>query len=100
MTSQLQPLLFKVYRNAVKIKSIYLPPNKGPLTHQDICVEIRKNADHDVIFFDSKTNLIETEERLMGVLHSIEKCTDVKLLTRVIKNGGFVEYIKQLEGDL
>lgn len=93
-----QPMLFSVYRDEDKIKSIRLIGSGGNLTQKEIRNYIT-NPTQDFYFFDSKTKAIETEERLIGVLHSVEKCDDVKLLTRIIKNGGFVEYIKKLEGE-
>lgn len=92
-----QPILFKVYRNGSKIKRICVDGDGSNMTQLERYWKI-KNSDLDIVFFDHRTNLIETDKRLLDLLISVEKCNDTKLLNRIIKNGGFIEYIQKLEG--
>lgn len=94
-----------IYRTAGKIKGRYLraPDGYAACTNDEIFDCIRQFDHLDVIAINPKTKEDITYDTLINVLHSVEmddinQTKDTKLLSRIIRNGGFINYINKLEG--
>lgn len=91
-------LTFKVYKNGNRLKSLICAEiGCFHLTHLDIFREIRLHENDDFIFINNSTKEDVTFEFLMKVFKMVEpRNGDIKLLNRIIKNGGFLNYIKNM----
>lgn len=94
-------ITIKVRRDAHrKLKGMYL--GGICLKYEDCFEEIRSSPNEDFEFIDITNGEDVTYSRLMCILKSQEHLPShtnnpTSLLTRIIKGGGFIEYIKTLE---
>lgn len=95
---------FRLYYNGSKSKSQHVFIDGGsalPCTNVEALEIIREHPDTDFRFLDWNNQKRDvTCERLLASLKTIElnKCSnDVELLNRIIRNGGFVEYLTRME---
>lgn len=93
----MEKLIFKVYINGNKWKSIKL--NNISINLPSIYNLIRK---YDYEFIDVNKHQDLTDKFLIALLKEKEQKIkhDPKFLNRIIRGGGFINYIKQLEGSL
>ena len=90
-----------VYKSGNKTKSMHCwsPDGYSAVANKDIFDIIREYPKEDFIFIDSKTKEDITYQCLINVLKTAEKnsCINHDNINKIIMNGGFVNYIKQLE---
>ena len=97
-------LEFRIYKNGNKIKSqgVKTPDGYNACALGEFFDILKTYPEHDFWFHDMSNDTDVTFERLLAVLKKAEidsiKPIDTKLLNRVIRGGGFTNYIKQLEG--
>lgn len=91
-------LEFNCYINGKKLKSIRCKQvGSYHLTHKDTFEIIREHANEDFIFIDASTKKDVTVTFLLKILKNNQtEEKDIKFLNRIIRNGGFTNYIKKL----
>jgi hypothetical protein len=87
-------LIFKVYVSGVKWKSVKLNNNSINLP-----LAYKKIKDKDFIFVDAARCTDLTDKFIIGMIkdREMKQTGDINLLNRIIRNNGFINYIKQLE---
>ena len=100
---KIKKIEFTVYKNGNKIKSQHVtaPDNYKGCTNEEFARIIRENTDRDFWFNDKNNKKDITYERLLYLLKSLEvthdTMQDVAFLNKIIRAGGFVEYVKTME---
>lgn len=92
---------FIVYRNVSKIKSTRCAGINGGNNLSALKIfEAIRSGESDFSFIERYSKIDLTESRSMNILKSMEpKNGDPRLLRRIIRGGGLIEYIKKLEVD-
>jgi len=94
----------KVYtseKGKIKSKTCKGPDGYSAVNNSEILEIIREYPDHDFVFINARTKANMTDECLVSILMQMEseKLTKDSDLVNIIKNGGYINYIKKLENE-